>query len=103
MKRLLATLSLCAMILAGCSCNEITDTKVTKRVRDKSAYQLGETHAAEVIKIQDETDMQDALLEVRARISNISAQLSPQSGADYERGFTDYIRAHSDSLAQELF
>lgn len=47
--------------------------------------------------------LQDALLDVRARITNIHDRLGAQASADYERGFTDYIKANDDSLARVLF
>lgn len=92
-----------ATFLVGCDSRPY-GTEVTKRVRDQRAYALGERHAEELIAISDnENAVQDQLLEIRARIYNFSTVVSPQSGADYERGFTDYVKAHSDSLARILF
>lgn len=89
--------------LSGCDSRPY-GTEVTARVRDRKAYALGEEHAAALLrKAGDEAAVQDELLEIRARIYNFSTTVSPQSGADYERGFTDYVTAHSDSLARILF
>ncbi len=51
----------------------------------------------------DEAALQDALLDVRARITNINDRLGPQASADYERGFVDCITEEEDSLAKVLF
>lgn len=77
---------------------------VSSRVRDRQAYNLGKEHAAEAVRLsKDPSALQDYLLEVRARMSNISARVSRQAAADYERGFTDGVTAANDSLARELF
>ena len=96
-------LTVLALALTGCDSRPY-GKEVTARVRDHKAYALGERHAEELISISgDEARVQDELLEIRARIYNFSTMVSPQSGADYERGFTDYITANSDSLARILF
>ncbi|MDE6370506.1 MAG: hypothetical protein K2K92_03340 [Duncaniella sp.] len=87
----------------GCSCSHDRNY-VSTHVRDKKAYSLGEEHAQRIIGIRDnESAVQDALLDVRARMTNIDAHLGAQAAADYERGFTDYIKQHDDSLAHVLF
>lgn len=79
-------------------------TEVTRRVRDRKAYSLGQEHAAAVVALRnDESSLQDALLDIRARITNIHDRISAQSAADYERGFVDYITEKDDSLARVLF
>lgn len=97
-------------MLTGCSCNgsdNETDSaaeKVSGKVKDWKAYNLGADHAKKVIEIaHDESKLQDALLEVRARITNIHTKLGAQSAADYERGFTEEIRTEKDSLARIIF
>lgn len=97
-------------LFAGCSCGSSTDDgtnkqeKISSKVIDWKAYNLGADHAKEVISIaHDESELQDALLEVRARISNIHSKLGAQSATDYERGFTEYIRTEKDSLARIIF
>lgn len=108
MKRVLPILAsalLLGSVAASCSCSSSDPTHPTQvtegKVKDKHAYALGEEHAAEAIAISDnQAALEDKLLEVRARISNISSKLGPQSAHDYERGFADYIRTHSDSLAR---
>lgn len=90
----------------SCSCSEeyVREESVSSRVKDKSAYKLGEEHAAKLLEVVDnEAAVQDGLLDVRARMSNIRSKLGAQSATDYERGFTDYIRANNDSLAGILF
>jgi len=103
---IIASLLLSA-VMAGCSCSESTAEREKAddgRVRDKHAYALGQEHGAETVAIQDnQAELEDKLLDVRARITNISSKLGAQSARDYERGFTDYIRANSDSLARILF
>lgn len=104
-------LALCimsAVASAGCSCGSsesgTPSEKVSKKVKDWKAYNLGVDHAKEVIAIShDEPKLQDALLEVRARITNIHTKLGAQSAADYERGFTEEIRTEKDSLARIIF
>lgn len=76
---------------------------VSSKVRDRQAYNLGKEHAAEAVRLKDPSALQDYLLEVRARMSNISARVGRQAAADYERGFTDGVTAANDSLARELF
>ncbi len=74
------------------------------RVKDHEAYALGEQSAAELISVSDnEPAVQEKLLEIRARATNIGEKLGAQSAADYERGFTRYIEANHDSLARILF
>ncbi len=78
--------------------------KVSSRVRDHEAYSLGEQHAAVILKVSDnESAVQEKLLDVRARITNISVRLGAQSAADYERGFINYIKENNDSIAGVLF
>ncbi len=77
---------------------------VSSRVRDRQAYNLGKDHAAEAVKLKDDPSaLQDYLLEVRARMTNIGARVGRQAAVDYERGFTDGVTAANDSLARELF
>lgn len=98
-------------LCSGCSCSseEGEDSvpkkeKVSSKVKDWKAYNLGADHAKEIIAIaHDESELQDALLEVRARITNIETKLGAQSATDYERGFTEYIRTEKDSLARIIF
>lgn len=105
---LIQSLFACGMSLAVMSCggksgagNSIT---VSSRVIDKKAYALGEEHAASLILCaDDEGKLQDGLLDIRARITNIDSKLGRQSAVDYERGFTDYIRNNCDSLAKIIF
>lgn len=77
---------------------------VSRHVRDRKAYSLGREHAEmTVASAGDESLLQDRLLEVRARITNINDRLGPQAATDYERGFTDFIRENCDSLAKIIF
>ena len=77
---------------------------VSRHVRDRKAYALGQEHGQEVVGMRaDESALQDALLDVRARMTNIHDRLGAQASADYERGFVDYIKANDDSLARILF
>ncbi len=93
--------------IQSCSCS--TDEsqrpqKVSARVIDKKAYTLGQEHARALLETVDSEDRtQDGLLEIRARISNIESKLGRQSATDYERGFTDYVKANCDSLARIIF
>lgn len=78
--------------------------EVSRHVRDRKAYSLGQEHAGAVISLRDdESALQDALLDVRARITNIHDRIGAQAAADYERGFVDYITEKDDSLARVLF
>lgn len=95
--------------ISGCSCSPTTfqtveGEKVSTKIEDWKAYNLGAEHAKEVILIaHDEDALQDALLEVRARITNIHTKLGAQSANDYERGFEECIRTEKDSLARIIF
>ncbi len=98
--------TLAALLIALCaSCGgNVNDGKVTERVRDHKAYSLGEQHAAQLISVaHDEAAVQDRLLDVRARISNIESKIGPQSAHDYESGFVDAIRRDCDSLSRIIF
>lgn len=78
--------------------------EVSRHVRDHKAYTLGQEHAEVIISMRDdESSLQDALLDVRARITNIHDRIGAQAAADYERGFVDYITEKDDSLARVLF
>lgn len=90
--------------ITSCSCStDGSSTHVSSRVMDKDAYRLGEQHAREAIDLSgNETALQEKLLDIRARITNIRYNLGAQSAADYERGFTRYIKANSDTLTQLL-
>lgn len=96
-----ALMALMCMGLAGCGGD---GGRVSRHVRDRHAYSLGKEHAERIIKLRDdEPALQDGLLDVRARITNINDRLGPQAATDYERGFVDYITEHDDSLARVLF
>lgn len=89
-----------AMILVSCGGSD----SVSRHVRDRKAYTLGQEHAEIIVSLRDnESSLQDALLDVRARITNIHDRISAQAAADYERGFVEYITEHDDSLARVLF
>lgn len=93
----------------SCGGNETDATKpvvqkVSSRVKDRKAYSLGEEHARVLLENADNEDyVQDGLLDIRARMSNIESNLGRQSAVDYERGFTDYVRKNCDSLARIIF
>lgn len=90
----------------SCSCDSnVTPTaKPSTRIKDREAYELGAQHASRLLENAENEDMvQDALLDVRARQTNIESKLGRQSASDYERGFSDFIRQHCDSLARIIF
>lgn len=94
----------CAAISCSCSEENRKQETVSGKVKDKKAYRLGSEHAERLLEYAaDEDALQDGLLAIRARISNIHSKLGAQPAADYERGFTDYVRTHNDSLARILF
>lgn len=105
MKRPLLYSLIATLLLIPTACNSSTDSeKVSGRVRDHEAYNLGEKHAAEIISLGDnESAVQEKLLEVHARKSNFKAKINAQSAVDYERGFVSYIKENSDSLSAILF
>lgn len=89
-----------ASVVVGCGAKG----NVSPDVKDRKAYSLGREHARRVIAVSDdEAALQDPLLDVRARITNINDRLGPQASADYERGFVDCITEEEDSLAKVLF
>lgn len=95
-----------AILLSSCggADNGNPTQKVSTKVHDREAYALGEKHAANLLKSADDEDsVQEGLLDIRARISNIESNLGRQSAVDYERGFTDYVRKNCDSLARIIF
>lgn len=95
-----------AILLSSCggADNGKSAQKVSTKVHDREAYALGEKHAANLLKSADDEDsVQEGLLDIRARISNIESNLGRQSAVDYERGFTDYVRKNCDSLARIIF
>ena len=98
------TLALVAQMCLGLAACGGDGGRVSRHVRDRHAYSLGKEHAERIVKLRnDEPALQDGLLDVRARITNINDRLGPQAATDYERGFVDYITEHDDSLAQVLF
>ncbi len=103
----LAIACLTGEICLSCSFSENSGSHtetVSSKVKDKKAYHLGEEHAERLLQYANNEDaLQDGLLDIRARISNIRSKLGTQAAADYERGFTDYIRTNHDSLARILF
>lgn len=103
-RRLIAVSALVALIgtgIVGCGGG---GGRVSRHVRDRHAYSLGKEHAERILKLSDdESALQDGLLDVRARVTNINDRIGPQAAADYERGFVDYITEHDDSLASVLF
>lgn len=96
-----------AMAFQSCSCSDDDNRqpeKVSSRVTDRKAYNLGQEHARLLIEHADDNDLvEDGLLDIRSRMSNIESNLGKQSAVDYERGFTDYVRANCDSLARIIF
>lgn len=94
-------------VMQSCGCSDSSGTrkeKVSDKVMDKKAYALGGEHARTLLEtVDDEDRTQDGLLEIRARISNIESKIGRQSAVDYERGFTDYVKANCDSLARIIF
>lgn len=96
--RILLPVSLLALVACGDS------SQVSGHVKDRKAYSLGQEHGERIVGVRsDEPALQDALLDVRARITNIHSRIGAQAAADYERGFVDYIKANDDSLAHVLF
>lgn len=95
-----------AIIFTSCGGTESHSSakKVSSKVHDREAYALGEKHAMNLLKsAHDEDSVQEGLLDIRARMSNIESNLGCQSAVDYERGFTDYVRKNCDSLARIIF
>lgn len=86
-----------------CGCTDTNDSlsTATAKIKDREAYKLGAKHASQLLEHADDEDMvQDDLLEVQARRSNIESKLGSQSASDYQRGFIDHIRQNCDSLAR---
>lgn len=105
MKRnhLFPTLLTIGLLLSACGGNDHS-RHVSEKVRDHDAYELGQEHARVTIAVRfDESALQDRLLDVKARISNIDSKMGPQSAHDYETGFRDYINENCDSLARIIF
>lgn len=89
-----------AMMLTACG----DGSGVSSRVKDHKAYSLGQEHGVMAVSLKDdEPAMQDFLLDVRARITNINTNIGAQAAADYERGFIDGVSQADDSLARVLF
>lgn len=114
MRKSLKTIFLTTILLSGgmtamTSCgggdsSTKNSRKVSPKVVDQNAYGLGAEHGRLLLEnVGSEDRVQDGLLEVRARISNIESKFGRQSSVDYERGFTDYIKENCDSLAQIIF
>ncbi len=115
MKRLRSAITVLSLFITAAvvpmtftSCERSGDNKpvqkVSRRVQDKEAYALGEQHARELLRhVANEDSVQEGLLDIRSRMSNIESSISRQSAVDYERGFTDYVRKNCDSLARIIF
>ena len=105
---LITTLALTA-ILTGCSrghtdAGEATPQSLPDGNPKSELYNLGARHASDMlIECGDTLAIQEYLLEIAARRSNIGARMGRQAAADYQSGFKDYIINHNDSLARILF
>lgn len=102
--RVLGAAAILTAASVAVSCGGGSSETVSKHVRNHKAYALGQEHAGRVVDLRgDESALQDALLDIRARITNIHDRIGAQAAADYERGFVDYIKEKDDSLAHVLF
>lgn len=99
-----------AATTAGCSCSR-TDNAADQTPASLPAgnpkselYNLGARHASDMlVSCGDTLEIQEYLLEIAARRSNIGSRMGRQAAADYQAGFKDYIKSHNDSLARILF
>lgn len=103
MRKLLILIVLSLIIsVFGCRKDNGTRTVIIDK-RDSGAYKLGMRHGGMLLELTTEDSVQDFLLEVRARETNIRARLRNSAGEAYVEGFKDYVKAHSDSMAKVLF
>lgn len=90
-----------------CACgggHSSNDKTVVIDERDSGAYRLGLDHGRILVEEKKAVDsINDFLLEVRARETNIRSLLRESAGDAYVKGFQEYVRSHNDSLARELF
>ena len=86
------------------SCSSSSNDRQLKPNTHSEAYLLGDKHASDMlIQCSDTTQIQEYLLEIAARRSNIESHLGSQAATDYEGGFRNHIVNHNDTLAKMLF
>lgn len=67
-------------------------------------YQLGQKHARELSQVATDTSrLNDCLLDINARITNIRNRIGAEAEQDYIRGLSDALRRDNPSLAATLF
>ncbi|MBQ9076770.1 MAG: hypothetical protein IJY31_02890 [Muribaculaceae bacterium] len=95
MKRHLPLLALFATLLLAGACQSKSDKN------NNAALRLGQRHAKELTesKLSDK-ELQFRLLEIRANETMIRNNCGNETAEIYVTSFTDYIKAHNDSLAQ---
>lgn len=83
------------------SVSRLTTDKADKQ---SEPYKLGRKHAQTLHEQCHTTnEIRDELLDINARITNISSRIGPDAANDYLHGMRDYLTETGDTLATVLF
>lgn len=71
---------------------------------DSAPYKLGFKHAQELVRCGADTSrINDCLLDINARITNIRSRIGEDAAKQYTNGLRDYLRENDAALATLLF
>ncbi len=77
---------------------------ITDAATDGAPYRLGHSHGLRLhSQCRTEGEIRDELLDINARVTNITARVSPEAAASYLRGLHDALAETGDTLASTLF
>lgn len=94
--------ALTATLLAAASCHTGVHADASAdggTVTDSEVYMMGQ-EAARAMLLQCSTieEVEQQLLDVRARLHNINSRVGSRAAADYKKGFETYIKQNNDTL-----
>lgn len=93
-----------ATLIAGCSGSPKEKSPVgvaAERTADLEVFKLGSEDAHKMLdKCQTITEIEQELLDVKARIHLINTRVGDDAARAYTEGFESYIRENNDSIAR---
>lgn len=97
MRHYITALLITVITLVSCSSG-------SRRSDNTAARNLGERHAKELVEAGlSDAELQFRLLEIRSNETAIREDGYNDAADAYIEAFTDYIKAHNDSLARVIF